>query len=88
MKGVKTGIIILGIIVLGFIGYYFYTSLQSLENEQDEYQFTAGEEIMNDDYNENEEYQAETQLETEIESQENQEVQTEAEFNELEAMDF
>tara|TARA_B100001179_G_scaffold230831_1_gene219291 strand:- start:1437 stop:1703 length:267 start_codon:yes stop_codon:yes gene_type:complete len=88
MKGAKTGIIILGIIVLGFIGYYFYTSLQSLENEQDEYQFTAGEEIMNDDYNQNEEYQAETQLETEIENQENQELQAEAEFNELEAMDF
>lgn len=88
MKGAKTGIIILGVIILGIIGYYFYTSWQNLENEPEEYQFTRGQEIMTDDYNKAEEFQVETEFETEIENQEDQELQTEAKLSELEAMDF
>lgn len=85
MKGVKTLIIILGIIVLGILGYYFYTSMQGLDNKQTDYQFTEGEEVNTDDY---EGFQTETELEKEIEAQESQEAQAEAEFNELEQMDF
>lgn len=79
MKSVKTTTIILGLIVLGLVGYYFYTSMQELAN-QEEYQFTEGEEI--------ETSPEETELEAEVESQESQEIQAEAELTELEAMDF
>lgn len=88
MKGTLITIIVL--LGLGALAYFFYGSLQDLGNEQTNYDFAPAEEIQ-DDSSEEElsgEFQSEIELETEIEAQESEEAQADAEFDELEAMDF
>ena len=89
MKSTQAVIIILGVFALGFIGYSFYTGMGKIDGNQAEYQFTEAEDLPYEDGEEsNIDAQNEETLTSEIEIEENQEMQADAEFAELESMNF
>ncbi|MCA9352540.1 hypothetical protein KC901_03525 [Patescibacteria group bacterium] len=92
MKGTKTLITVVVLALLAVAGYVFYGSLQKLNSEQTNYEFTPGQDIMMDDVESDPvletRFETEAELETVIESQESQETQTDQQFDELENLDF
>ncbi|MCA9352500.1 hypothetical protein KC866_03920 [Patescibacteria group bacterium] len=92
MKGTKILITVVVLVLLAVAGYFFYGSLQKLNTEQTNYEFTPGQEIMMDDVEQDPvletSFETETELEAVIESQESQETQADQQFDELENLDF
>jgi len=90
MKGTKTLIALVAVLILAGLVYLFYTSLNTLQHEGG-YEFTPAPALDNN-YNEGDvisgEFTTEAELEAEIQTQESQETQAEQDLDTLEELDF
>ncbi|MCA9351343.1 hypothetical protein KC929_01015 [Patescibacteria group bacterium] len=93
MKATNVIVTIIGLAIVGFLGYYLYTSLGQIGPEEN-YEFTQGEPIV-DDYQEEVVYtetvldfETEEELDAQINAQESQETQADEDLESLESLDF
>lgn len=101
MKDVKNITILLGLIALGVLGYYIYTSIQEIDSNQAQYNFEPSDDIYEYDpeegetevsaeleLNQNTEINSEEEFEAQIQVQEIQQDSVEKDLEELEAKEF
>ena len=93
MKATNVMVTIIGLAIVGFLGYYLYSSLGQIGPEEN-YEFTPAEPIA-DDYQEEViytetavDFETEEELDAQIEAQESQEAQADEDLENLESLDF